>query len=222
MYMPVLARFSSRDPLAENQAILLRQPEYVYATNNPTILIDPSGFVSVDPGGNFSVWCWLGLAGNLVFGCCGVRYPDRERALQALNRGMQEADEYIGNDAESRQSAPHQALRHCIASGYLAILTNSCATANCMGTIREVYQTECEGQPVRNGQRGVRNNRRGLYCAGCRSSETNPPMTELPPTGFHVPDYAWATLDELIACCKEKLENGELDSTEGDWGHPHD
>jgi len=48
MYMPTLARFTARDPLGEDEAVLLDrnlpslQP-YIYAANNPVRFVDPSG-----------------------------------------------------------------------------------------------------------------------------------------------------------------------------------
>ncbi|MDA0834157.1 MAG: hypothetical protein O2955_07200 [Planctomycetota bacterium] len=50
MYMPVLARFTARDPLPQNESVLLGEiPEhaYSYVNSNPVNQIDPSGFLTL-------------------------------------------------------------------------------------------------------------------------------------------------------------------------------
>jgi hypothetical protein len=49
MYMPTVARFTSRDPLPQDGEPVLLGTSYWYANNSPTMLVDPSGMFSIEP-----------------------------------------------------------------------------------------------------------------------------------------------------------------------------
>jgi len=49
-YEPGVGRFTRRDPWVGNHRRSLTMHQYVYALQNPSNLVDPSGFISVSPG----------------------------------------------------------------------------------------------------------------------------------------------------------------------------
>ena len=59
-YAPALGRFMSRDPLPGNLAVPLTLNRFTYVRNDPTLVVDPSGLVAIDPdagnaeSGNFT------------------------------------------------------------------------------------------------------------------------------------------------------------------------
>lgn len=99
----------------------------------------------------------------------------------------------------------HEALRHCIALGNLTREAGAdCAL--CVGQAREDWQDKYQNQPARNSQRAKFNNPQGVDCG----------LTAGDPTVCNVRGVVHrgkkpATNEEVIACCKSKLNSGQLD-----------
>jgi RHS repeat-associated protein len=208
---PGYSRWLSSDPM------LAPPSHYVYSSNRTTFLTDPSGlapnyectvftfFMRPDGFlcGGYSVFIEGGtLTWNLYKKCVGtICNLLTLQNSDAVTIGLGEANEQFPPPRTPIQARQHVALRHCIASGVLAI-ESSCACARCVGVHRELYQTECESQPKREGERGEFNNGHGRLCAGCTSATNR--------TGGI--GTATKTIAQVIECCKAKLTNGELDT----------
>ncbi len=182
VYAAELGRFCSRDPIGYRGS-----PWNLREYNNGS----PAD--RTDPFGKASCCCLLGQGGCIAFYCfgsCGP-YDLAAQAMQCARAGQHAADEAELTGHE------HEAMRHCVASGCLALRTG-CACAWCIGTTREGYQNECLNQAPRNGERGNNNNRHGRRIAGCTGADAN--------MGTPEPMY----LMHVIADCLRHLRNMDI------------
>jgi hypothetical protein len=146
--------------------------------------------------------------------CCLLGAGLSAETAAATAAGYQAADELAAEPGSGVVSGDpkHRALRHCVASGYLASQRRNCDCANCIGTARENYQTN-NGQSRAEENMGVFNNRAGLECAGCRHAHdwyyTNPEFRS-----------GWRSLEQIKKCCREKLSNNQLALQDPNPGGP--
>jgi hypothetical protein len=176
---------------------------YLYVGNNPITRADPSGLDMVyTPRGNpyAAVTCRRSMEVNIVVNCyCHCRWrPGQvsESANQAFSSATELANQLFPQ-GQPGNLPKNRALRHCLATGFLA-LSENCRCAICAGNTREYYQTTCEGQSEADRDIGIANNMQGAACAGCGS---------------------WfgkrKSRQDVIDCCKRKLDNGQLDTGTG-------
>ncbi len=110
----------------------------------------------------------------------------------------------------------HSALRHCIASGFIASALRNCQCAACIADARDMYQYHWEKQSPTSTQQAFFNNREGRLCAGCIGSYANVSGEQLPdddgdfvtPPPFAEVDFA--SKAKIVDCCKNKLKKGVL------------
>lgn len=203
MYASHLGIFLQRDPVLKGENTELgyshkRARElllhlYQYAKGQPTTLRDPSGMAPVRD-------CNLSLEVNI--GCTCFLFCNPFTVSGNANNAQQTARDEADRLYPDRNDVRNRAMRHCIASGLLAI-SSGCRCARCIGLVREQFQNECSNQDPREGDRGEYNNRQGRDCAGC--------------TGDNL---MWGSPNQLqlngvVACCQRKLDNGELDTGPG-------
>lgn len=77
-YAPILARFLSADPIGGNPRAPDSFNQYVYAQNNPTILVDPRGMLGMTLSARASGWDSLfypGFIPSMAGGSCGTCDP---------------------------------------------------------------------------------------------------------------------------------------------------
>ncbi len=146
-----------------------------------------------------------GLAGSVGVICCGGSPAGARTAMEA---GLNAADAAYPD----RNSVENRAMRHCVASGMLAV-SDGCGPAECIGTKREDFQNNHGGQPPREGTRGKNNNRVGRACAGCggANAENNPTKSG---RGRNLSVRPARTLDQIVACCQDAVDNGRADTRE--------
>jgi len=121
-------------------------------------------------------------------------------AKDAEKKGWRAAEENYGRSGSWEE---HRAMRHCVASGVLATRPFiHCGGAECIGTAREDVQDE-NGQDVRHGEQAKNNNKLGRRCVGCLGE--NADQQESRPN---------ASLNDIIACCKNAIDNGQADLRE--------
>jgi RHS repeat-associated protein len=181
---PTLGRWMQQDPMRYEGG---DSNLYRAVSGNPVRFVDPSGLISEET--------YIKLA-------CATKcfHAKRSDALAAHAAGMAAAAVLDKNSRE------HRALRHCVASGYLAVLVG-CQCANCVGTARENYQTNHTGQSEEDRNMGVNNNRNGLRVAGC----VEYPGDFYNPKGPVGSCRLTKTLDDITRDCKKMLEDGKLD-----------
>ncbi len=121
-YHPTLGRFLSRDPFGYESRDANR---YRYVRSNPPNLVNPLGAICC----SFPIEEAVGLACS--FACSW--WETAAAAHEAARIGDDEANNiYVQDTPEQR------ALRHCIASAYLASVVGYIC-ADCLGTQRELY-----------------------------------------------------------------------------------
>ena len=198
---------------------------YTYVDNNPVNMTDPSGLKGVMGNDRRCIHCsdvppvWPPGIGN--------DYPNIECTYDTpygeFNRlcsckcpfifefqGLFAAA--IGRDASRRLCAKitgttdgpkfdqcQRGLQHCIGSGSFA-LSVGCECAECIGTVRELWQDKCQNQSPSDSRKGRYNNFIGRECAGCtgNTASTTPPS------------FPKINLFEMIRCCVEKYKSGRL------------
>lgn len=115
-------------------------------------------------------------------------------------------------------TAKNEAMRYCVASATLAV-SSGCGPAECIGTQRENWQNDMDGQAPRDGIRAKNNNRVGRECAGCTGSnaQTDPGVgsTFYPPyPGLPVviePPPPTTSARQILSCCQKAIEDGTAD-----------
>jgi len=235
-YHTVVGRFVSRDPIGYRGS---KWNLYEYVGDRPIGRMDPLG-LSFTPSANMFRYLAYTCKGQ----CSG---KDTTAAEQSLTDGEKEASKptfgsgppFGPGDVNpsghlNAGGGAASALRHCIASGLLA-KRSSCECSACVGDNRELFQYLYGGDGYGTGQqardvtnRTMYNNAQGRLCAGCSGSAGNEqPSRQYWQIGEGTPRCPnrlvtedlplQASEQDIIDCCTQKLQNGELV-----WGnHPN-
>src|SRR5690606_33017247 len=88
---------------------------YCYASNNTTVLVDPSGLYTVNPGtigyGNGQDWCAVGEALIQLWRCTHNMVNEAENEAKSAIR-----DGRLGRLTRSEREWAQDAMRHCTGS----------------------------------------------------------------------------------------------------------
>jgi RHS repeat-associated protein len=113
----------------------------------------------------------------------------------------------------------HSALRHCITSGFIASALKNCTCAACIADARDMYHYHWEIQSPTSTRQAFYNNRERRLCAGCIGKYADSSGVYLPDddgdpyTPAPFAPVTFASKDEVVSCCKNKLKRGRLATT---------
>jgi RHS repeat-associated protein len=198
---PTLGRWMQEDPIGYKAG---DSNLYRYVNDNPINRLDPRG--TDFPFKNYATDCSFSLRTNAALSCacpCPWRGTG-DKADQARKEGQKFANDLTDpNQGGPDRNPDNHALRHCVASGLLALWT-SCACSSCLGTIREAVKYACYGNSRDDIDRALSNNQKGREAAGCsggnrfgeKANQGSPSATE----------------EQIKKTCKELWEAHKLDT----------
>jgi hypothetical protein len=206
---------------------------YEYARDAPTTNVDPWGLQGISDameyyGRRRCLWdCYCPVVLGEVLPTLSVN------RLRAILTGIEAEATTEADRTTVPTTFRHHALRHCIASGFLAARLGSCACAECLGVARELGQEFDFNVPADQRQSPsattsmVFANREGLKCAGCTGDRGRgtPMRSRRPPSdsaSTRDPIIWEPNLNDkvrIVDCCNNKLINGQL-LAPSDYPHP--